>query len=436
MAEQVLMPQLGESVTEGTIGQWLKHPGDRVEKYESLLEVLTDKVNAEVPSPAAGTVVKLLVEEGTTVPIGTPICELDTGSGEGAVAADKPAAPAAEEAPTAAPAAAPTAVSTPAPAAAAAAPASRDGVRYSPAVRRLAAEHHVDPAEVTGTGAGGRVTRDDVLKFVEAGAKAPAPAQAPAPAGAPAAPAPAASVAVGAPAQIEDGDTLEPVSQVRRVIAERMVRSKQTVPHAWLMVEADVTGLVALRAQHKDAFRAREGVPLTYLPFMLRAVVRALKAVPIMNAQWNGSEIVVKKRVNVGIAAATERGLVVPVIHDADEKNVIGLAKAAQDLTQRARNGRLKLEDLSGGTFTVDNTGAVGTVLTYPIINAPEVGIVTMESIVKRPVVMPGDAIAVRSMVNLCLSFDHRVVDGAEAALFVNTVKKELEALTPSSSID
>lgn len=427
MAEQVLMPQLGESVTEGTIGQWLKHPGDKVEKYESLLEVLTDKVNAEVPSPAAGTVVKLLVEEGTTVPIGTPICELDTGSGEvaAAVPAEKPAA-----------SAEPAAPAVKAPVGAVKAAPSRDGVRYSPAVRRLAAEHQVDPDDVTGTGAGGRVTRDDVLKFAESGAKAPAAPPKPAPAATPTAPAAAASVAAGAPAQIEDGDTLEPVSQVRRVIAERMVRSKQTVPHAWLMVEADVTGLVALRAQHKDAFRAREGVPLTYLPFMLRAVVRALKAVPVMNAQWNGDQIVMKKRVNIGIAAATERGLVVPVVHDADEKNVIGLAKAAQDLTQRARNGRLKLEDLSGGTFTLDNTGAVGTVLTYPIINAPEVGIVTMESIVKRPVVMPGDAIAVRSMVNLCLSFDHRVVDGAEAALFVNTVKKELEALTPASSID
>ena len=424
MAEQVLMPQLGESVTEGTIGQWLKHPGDKVEKYESLLEVLTDKVNAEVPSPAAGTVVKLLVEEGTTVPIGTPICELDTGSGEAAESApaDKPAV-----------SAEPTAAAVEAPAAAPKAAPSRDGVRYSPAVRRLAAEHQVDPDAVTGTGAGGRVTRDDVLKFAESGAKPPAAAPQPA---MPVVPAAGAAVAAGAPAQIEDGDTLEPVSQVRRVIAERMVRSKQTVPHAWLMVEADVTGLVALRAQHKDAFRAREGVPLTYLPFMLRAVVRALKAVPIMNAQWNGDQIVMKKRVNIGVAAATERGLVVPVVHDADEKNVIGLAKAAQDLTQRARNGRLKLEDLSGGTFTLDNTGAVGTVLTYPIINAPEVGIVTMESIVKRPVVMPGDAIAVRSMVNLCLSFDHRVVDGAEAALFVNTVKKELEALTPSSNID
>lgn len=426
MAEQVLMPQLGESVTEGTIGQWLKHPGDHVDKYESLLEVLTDKVNAEVPAPVAGTVVKLLVEEGATVPIGTPICELDTGSGDNAApaaaaeGAKAQAAPAAEE-----PAA-------PAPAAAKAAPA-REGTRYSPAVRRLAAEHHVDPAAVVGTGAGGRVTRGDVLKFAETGAKAPAAAPARAPE--PSAPA-SAALAAGAPANIEDGDTLEPVSQVRRVIAERMVRSKQTVPHAWLMVEADVTGLVALRARHKDAFRERQGVPLTYLPFMMRAVVRALEAVPIMNAQWSGDQIVMKRRVNVGIAAATPRGLVVPVVHDADEKNVVGLAKATQDLTQRARSGRLKLEDLSGGTFTVDNTGAVGTVLTYPIINAPEVGIVTMESIVKRPVVMPGDAIAVRSMVNLCLSFDHRVVDGAEAALFVNTVKKELEALTPQSPID
>jgi len=433
MAEQVLMPQLGESVTEGTIGTWLKHPGDRVEKYESLLEVLTDKVNAEVPSPAAGTVVKLLVEEGTTVPIGTPICELDTGEGEGAGAEAAPAAEAAVASASAQPA--PTEV-------AAAPPAAREGTRYSPAVRRLASQHQVNPDEVPGTGAGGRVTRDDVLKFVAergqapvAAAAAPAPTPQPTPVAKAAEPAPKAAMLEGAPANVEDGDELVPVSQVRRVIAERMVRSKQTVPHAWLMVEADVTGLVQLRAQHKDAFRAREGVPLTYLPFMLQAVVKALKAVPVMNAQWNGDQIVMKHRVNIGIAAATDRGLVVPVIRDADEKNVVGLAKAAQDLTQRARSGRLKMEDLGGGTFTVDNTGAVGTVLTYPIINAPEVGIVTMESIVKRPVVMANDALVIRSMVNLCLSFDHRVVDGAEAALFVNTVKKNLEALSPDSSI-
>jgi 2-oxoisovalerate dehydrogenase E2 component (dihydrolipoyl transacylase) len=438
--QKVLMPQLGESVTEGTIGQWLKKPGDAVEEYESLVEVLTDKVNAEVPSPATGIVRTLLVEEGQTVPVGAPIAELEV---EGGAAEPEAAAPEA---------AAPEPAPAPAPAPAAEAPAAprRPGVRYSPAVRRLAAEHGIDPGDVPGTGAGGRVTRNDVLRFVEAGGKAapgpaqpaaaPTPSAAPAPA-APAAPLPpaeparpAAVAVTGAPAVVEDEDQLVPVSQIRRVIAERMVRSKQTVPHAWLMVEADVTGLVALRERHKEAFRAREGVSLTFLPFMLRSVAEALRAVPVMNAQWNGDTIVLKKRVNIGIAVATDRGLVVPVVRDADQLNVVGLAHKTQDLTRRARQGKLTLDDLSGGTFTVDNTGAVGTVLTYPIINAPEAGIITMESIVKRPVVV-GDAIAIRSMVNLCLSFDHRVVDGAEAALFVNTVKKSLEALGPDSPL-
>jgi 2-oxoisovalerate dehydrogenase E2 component (dihydrolipoyl transacylase) len=438
--QKVLMPQLGESVTEGTIGQWLKKPGDAVEEYESLVEVLTDKVNAEVPSPATGIVRTLLVEEGQTVPVGAPIAELEVEGG----AAEAETAAAEAVAPEAAPAPAP------APAAEAAPAPRRPGVRYSPAVRRLAAEHGIDPGDVPGTGAGGRVTRNDVLRFVEEGGKAaPAtvqPATAPTPSAAPAPAAPAAplppteparppAVAVtGAPAVVEDEDQLVPVSQIRRVIAERMVRSKQTVPHAWLMVEADVTGLVALRERHKEAFRAREGVSLTFLPFMLRSVAEALRAVPVMNAQWNGDTIVLKKRVNIGIAVATDRGLVVPVVRDADQLNVVGLAHKTQDLTRRARQGKLTLDDLSGGTFTVDNTGAVGTVLTYPIINAPEAGIITMESIVKRPVVV-GDAIAIRSMVNLCLSFDHRVVDGAEAALFVNTVKKSLEALGPDSPL-
>jgi 2-oxoisovalerate dehydrogenase E2 component (dihydrolipoyl transacylase) len=436
--QKVLMPQLGESVTEGTIGQWLKKPGDTVEEYESLVEVLTDKVNAEVPSPATGIVRTLLVEEGQTVPVGAPIAELEV---EGAGAEPEAAAP---EAP-AAPPEAPTAPSAPAaPAAQAAAPPRRPGIRYSPAVRRLAAEHGIDPGDVPGTGAGGRVTRNDVMRFVEAGGTAapataapvaPAVTPAPTPATVPAEPVrPAAVAMAGAPAVVDEEDQLVPVSQIRRVIAERMVRSKQTVPHAWLMVEADVTGLVALRERHKEAFRAREGVSLTFLPFMLRSVAEALRAVPVMNAQWNGDTIVLKKRVNIGIAVATERGLVVPVVRDADQLNVVGLAHKTQDLTRRARQGKLTMDDLSGGTFTVDNTGAVGTVLTYPIINAPEAGIITMESIVKRPVVV-GDAIAIRSMVNLCLSFDHRVVDGAEAALFVNTVKKALEALGPDSPL-
>lgn len=415
--EVVQMPQLGESVTEGTIGQWLKKVGDSVEKYESLLEVLTDKVNAEVPAPITGKVTKLLVEEGATVPIGTPICEIEVeGGGSGEV----------EEAPLTEPEPAqvqeaPAATATP----------SEGRGRYSPAVRRLAEEHGIDPGSVSGTGAHGRVTRNDILKEAEAQPESK-PAR-PAPTSTPKVAEPAMAVA-SAPAVIEDGDTVEPLSSVRRVIAERMVRSKQTVPHAWLMVEVDVTGLVALRNRLKEEFKAREGVSLTYLPFMLRATVEGLRSVPEMNRQWNGDSIVQKRRINIGMAAATDRGLIVPVIKDADQKNIVGLAKATQDLVNRSRAGRLTMHDLSGGTFTVDNTGAVGTVLTYPVINAPEAGIVTMESIVKRPVVV-GDMIAVRSMVNICLSFDHRVVDGAEAGRFLAVVKRHLESIGPETSL-
>ncbi len=430
--EVVTMPQLGESVTEGTIGLWLKNVGDEVEKYESLLEVTTDKVNAEVPSPVTGKVAKILVDPGATVPIGTPICEIEVVGSEGGEAAPE-TSPQPES--SAAPAEAPRAV--------AAAPAPEGRGRYSPAVRRLAEEHGIDPAQVAGTGAGGRVTRNDILKAVdekpatrETAPAAAAPAAPSAP-GAPAkanAPAPAAFTVESAPAVIDDGDTVEPLAPVRKVIAERMVRSKQTVPHAWLMVEVDVTGLTELRDRLKEDFKAREGMSLTYVPFMMRAVVEALRAVPEMNSQWNGDSIVHKKRINIGMAAATDRGLIVPVVKDADQKNIIGLAKATQDLVKRARAGRLTMDDLTGGTFTLDNTGAVGTVLTYPVINAPEVGIVTLESIVKRPVVI-GNMIAIRSMVNVCLSFDHRVVDGAEAGKFLQVIRQNLESIGPDTSI-
>lgn len=421
--EVVSMPQLGESVTEGTIGQWLKNVGDPIEKYEALLEVTTDKVNAEVPAPVTGTVTKILVDPGQTVPIGTPICEIEV-EGTGSESAESPQTPA-EEAQTVEAQTAPQA-------APAAAPQEGRG-RYSPAVRRLAEEHGINPAQVNGTGAGGRVTRNDILQAVDHQGAAPAaktarPAQA-------AQSAQTASFALAsAPAVIDDGDTLEPLAPVRKVIAERMVRSKQTVPHAWLMVEVDVTGLVELRGRLKNEFKAREGVSLTYVPFMMRAIVEGLRAVPEMNSQWNGDSIVMKKRVNLGMAAATDRGLIVPVVKDADQKNIVGLAKASQDLVQRSRAGRLTMDDLSGGTFTLDNTGAVGTVLTYPVINAPEVGIVTMESIVKRPVVI-GNTIGIRDMVNVCLSFDHRVVDGAEAGKFLQVIKKHLEGIGPDTSI-
>ena len=419
--EVVSMPQLGESVTEGTIGQWLKNVGDPIEKYEALLEVTTDKVNAEVPAPVTGTVTKILVDPGQTVPIGTPICEIEV-EGTGSESAEAPQTSAEE---------AQTVEAQTAPAAPAAAPQEGRG-RYSPAVRRLAEEHGIDPARVNGTGAGGRVTRHDILQAVDHKGAAPAKTAQPAQA---APSAPAASFALeSAPAVIDDGDTLEPLAPVRKVIAERMVRSKQTVPHAWLMVEVDVTGLVELRGRLKNEFKAREGVSLTYVPFMMRAIVEGLRAVPEMNSQWNGDSIVIKKRINLGMAAATDRGLIVPVVKDADQKNIVGLAKASQDLVQRSRAGRLTMDDLSGGTFTLDNTGAVGTVLTYPVINAPEVGIVTMESIVKRPVVI-GNTIGIRDMVNVCLSFDHRVVDGAEAGKFLQVIKKHLEGIGPDTSI-
>ncbi|MCL6561577.1 MAG: 2-oxo acid dehydrogenase subunit E2 [Firmicutes bacterium] len=429
MVEKVLMPQLGESVTEGTIGQWLKNVGDSVEKYESLLEILTDKVNAEVPSPASGVLARILVQAGETVPVGTPIAEIEVAGEAAEVAPQAEPAPAAPSPPAAV-------VDAPA---APAHPGPTERGRYSPAVRRLAQEHGIDPSRIAGSGAGGRVTRNDVLKAVaERTAPPTAPPAPTAPsapvAGAPEPPREVAGVAPVPAGPVEPGDRVEPLSNIRRVIAQRMTQAKATVPHAWIMVEVDVSGLVALRERWKAKFREEEGFNLTYLPFMLRATVEGLKAVPQLNAQWNGDSIIYKKRINLGMAAATDRGLVVPVIRDADQKNLVGLAHAVHDLTERARSGRLKLEDLSGGTFTVDNTGAVGTMLTYAVINPPEVGIVTMESIVKRPVVV-GDAIAIRSMVNLCLSFDHRVVDGADAARFLNVLKRHLESLGPDSSI-
>jgi 2-oxoisovalerate dehydrogenase E2 component (dihydrolipoyl transacylase) len=428
----VVMPQLGESVTEGTVGQWLKKVGDSVEEYESLLEVLTDKVNAEVPSPVGGTMSRILVDEGAVVAVGTPICEIAV-EGEAAESASEPEA----EAPKADAVAAPSPSAPEAPAKATSDAAQRtaeDGRgRYSPAVRRLASEHGIDPGELTGTGSGGRVTRNDVIKAMEQEPpKSAASSQSPPRERAEEATTGAAMA--GAPALIEDGDDVQPLSSVRRVIAERMVRSKMTVPHAWLMVEIDVTGLVALRTRLKEDFKAQEGVSLTYLPFMLKAVSGALRQVPVVNAQWNNDSIVMKKRINLGIAMATERGLIVPVVKDADRLSIVGLAQATQDLAKRARSGRLTMDDLSQGTFTVDNTGAVGTVLTYPIINAPEAAIVTMESIVKRPVVV-GEMIAIRSMMNCCISFDHRVVDGAEAAQFLGVLKKSLEAYTVDSAL-
>jgi len=460
MSVIIELPHVGESVVEGTIGKWLKKPGDTVKRYEPLVEIITDKVTMEVPSPVEGSLVRVLAEEGETLPMGAPIAEVATAdSPEGAepetasievgTASAGPESPgttghllknvtpvgptggAAVEiseptgAPDPAPAPSPAATAAPAPAATApAAPAGQ--TRLSPAVRRLAQEHSVDVSRIQGTGLGGRITRDDILKFVESGA-ASAPAAAPAPAG-----------QLQGETTADGQETHITVTPVRRMIAEAMVRSVTEIPHAWSTVEVDVSGLVALRASVRGEFEQKQGGSLTYLPFVMKAVVEALKEVPTMNATWAGDKIIVKHNVNLGLAVAAPDGLIVPVLHNADQLSIAGLAAAANDLAGRARTKKLTLTDVQGGTFTLNNTGALGSNASGPIINYPEAGIMTFETIQKRAVVIPaesGDAIAIRSMMNICLSFDHRINDGAEASGFLSAVKNRLQAMAPGMSI-
>ena len=424
---------MGESVVEGTIGKWLKQPGDRIERFEPLVEVVTDKVTMEVPSPVAGSLLRILAQEGQTVPMGAPIAEVETS--EAASPSPRPTGGAA------APALQPAATTTgylvkdvrpvgptgggpgeealpedPKPV-----PQTLGGTtRTSPVVRRLAQEHGIDLAHVPGTGQGGRITREDVLRYLEA-PPTPATAAVSAP---PPAPGPAA----------RPEEEYVPLTPVRRMIAEAMVRSASQIPHAWSTVEADVTGLVALRARIRASFEEREGVELTYLPFMIKAVVDSLKEHPTLNATWGGDKIILKKRINLGIAVAAPHGLVVPVIHNADLVSIAGLARAARDLITRARQNKLTLPDVQGGTFTLNNTGALGSIVSQPIINYPQAAILTTEAIQKRAVVRD-DAIAIRSMMNLCLSFDHRINDGAAVSAFLQAVKRRLEAMGPDTAI-
>jgi 2-oxoisovalerate dehydrogenase E2 component (dihydrolipoyl transacylase) len=419
MPTTITMPQLGETVTEGTVAQWLKRVGDSVEKYEAFVEVSTDKVNAEVPSPVSGTIRELIVKEGETVPTGAPIAIIDE---VGAAAAAAPA-------------------HTPAPTEAVAArhgasngkrsePAANGGVRVSPAVRRLAREHHIDYSTVSGSGQHGRVTANDILAAAKAGPSAAAAALINADNAEYVAPSRAPALArTAAPVP---GDLI-PLTQARKLIAQRMRESKQTAPHAWTMVEVDVTSLWKWRAREKDAFEAANGVKLTLLPFFMRAVVESLAQFPLMNASFTDEGIRVHKSVNLGIAAAVEGNLVVPVVRNADQLAIKGLALAAGALIEKARRGRLGADDLAGGTFTVNNTGANGSVLSAPILVPGQAGIVTMEAVVKRPVVRDDDAIAIRSMMNVCLSLDHRVIDGAVASGFLVDLKRRLEAMGTSS---
>lgn len=430
------MPQLGETVTEGTVGRWLKKVGDQVDKYEPLLEVETDKVASEIPSPFAGTLTSILAQEGTTVPVGAPICEIG-GATNGGSSSTSNAAPSATASPSPAAAGGSSQASSSSAGSSSAGLISSggNGVRYSPAVRKLAREHRIDLGAVSGTGRGGRVTARDVSAHVGSGAAA-AERYSPsaqvasasiAPPRAPAAPAPAPMPV--APAG--DEDTVVRLSQMRKTIAERMVLSTSTIPHAWCMMEADVTELSRWRDKEKAAFKAREGVNLTYLPIVVSAVCRAIREVPAVNSTWAGDHIIMRKHVNVGIAIDVEEGLVVPVVRDADRYSLAGLAQAINELVDKARKRRLTLADLSDGTITVDNTGALGNVASVPIINPPQAAIITMEAVVKRPWVV-NDAIAIRSIMNLCLCIDHRVLDGAAASRFLGSVKAQLESFQPA----
>ncbi|MFI5291421.1 MAG: dihydrolipoamide acetyltransferase family protein [Candidatus Limnocylindrales bacterium] len=465
---KVTMPQLGESVAEGTIGRWLKQVGDHVDKYEPIVEVVTDKVNAEVPSPFEGTLSAILVQEGETVANDTEIAVID-GAGEaptatsGAATASAPAVSAAPEAPAieapAATAPAPTAATAPSPAvtggngATSQGPAGSDERpgsageyegRVTPAVRRLAREHEIDLAQVPGTGHAGRVTREDVLAYIErarTGARQPAPASPPAqtaPSASASAPSSASAPATMTPAPpAAAADSLKPMTQMRKAIAAQMTRALQ-VPHAYTTIEVDMSAVVRHREANKRAYQEREGVGLSYVAFVTKATVEALRRHPDMNGHWTDEGLWRRKAINVGIAVAVDDGLVVPVIKDADGLSIHGLNRAINDLADRARTNRLRLDDIQGGTFTVDNTGWTGSNLTMPIINVPEIAIVTMEAIVKRPVVIEtpdGDVIGVRSMMNMVLAIDHRATDGAQAGAFLKTVRQWLESVSADTSI-
>ncbi|ETT44223.1 MULTISPECIES: dihydrolipoamide acetyltransferase family protein [unclassified Paenibacillus] len=473
----VIMPQLAESLVSATIGKWLKQPGDSIEQYEPICELITDKVNAELPATVDGTLVELLAEEGQTVSVGEIIARIAVaGSAAPAAAAPSPAASGDAPAPAAAPAAASgtapqaahAAARPPVPAAAydAAAPMRS---RYSPAVQSLAAEHGINLAAVPGTGLGGRITRKDVLTFLTSGAAAvqpPAPAVAPAaapvPDTAPAAAVPAAQQPVLQPVpdalqpvrnsglhlsespkiptiEIEGGrgsssEYLIDVTPIRNTIATRMRQSVSEIPHAWTMIEVDVTNLVVLRNKLKDEFKRKEGINLTYLAFLMKAVVSAIKDYPIMNSVWAVDKIIVKRDINISLAVGTEDSVMTPVIKKADQKNVAGLAREIDELALKTRERKLRLDDTQGGTFTVNNTGSFGSILSYPIINYPQAAILTFESIVKRPVVI-NDMIAVRSMANICLSLDHRILDGVISGRFLQRVKDNVEGYTPETKL-
>lgn len=454
----VIMPQLAESLVSATIGKWLKKPGDPVEQYEPLCELITDKVNAELPSTIDGIMGELLAEEGEIVNVGEVICRIAEPMAASTTAQGIATSAASESSHKAATQSVP-----------AAGAGETMRARYSPAVQTLAAEHNIDLTAVPGTGMGGRITRKDVLTFLENGgaanthqakvsSKAESFAGQQIPPFTPQPPQDMSQAEVRKTSEplrhsglhlsespriptieVEGGrgsssEYLIDVTPIRNTIATRMRQSVSEIPHAWTMIEVDVTNLVALRNKHKDEFKRKEGINLTYLAFLMKAVVSAIKDYPIMNSVWAVDKIIVKRDINISLAVGTEDSVMTPVIKKADQKNVAGLAREIDELALKTREGKLRLEDMQGGTFTVNNTGSFGSILSYPIINYPQAAILTFESIVKRPVVI-NDMIGVRSMANICLSLDHRILDGVICGRFLQRVKDNIEGYTPDTKL-
>ena len=439
---RVVMPQLGESVHEGTISKWLVKPGDKVVEFEPMLEVDTDKVNAEVPAPVSGILREILAKEGDTVQAGAEIAVVETGDGAAGLPAPSAQGPQ-QVAPAPAPkteapkvkeeeivttreevATKPLKAAEVLPARGEVAPKPPEGRsseehRYSPGVQMAASELKVDLSQVTGTGLGGRVTRKDVENFATRPKAAPR---------APAAPPPLA------PAKAAEGDEVVQLTRVRRLIAENMTRSKQTIPHAWQTQEVDMSGVVANRSANKGAFQKQEGFSLTYLPYVMAAAISSLREHREVNATFNETELIIHRDINLGISVGMEDTLLVPVVRHADSLSIAGLARAVNDLATRARNKQLKADDLTGGTFTVNNSGTFGTLFSYSVINPGQAGILTMEAIVERPVAVQG-LIGIKPMMYLCFSFDHRVLDGLQAARFLTSCRKWLEVVTLESPV-
>ena len=452
MSFDIKMPHVGESVTEAVIGKWLKQPGDRIEKYEPIVEVVTDKVAMEVPAPASGELTKIIAHEGETIAMGSVIAMMTADYATPVQGETAPVQASLQQAPVQ-PAVSPVTSSSPAglriartdrvgamitganvgptggafqdtslgtlPGAGQAQPERPDTTgpaitRLSPVVQKLLDQHRIDPSRIHGTGVGGRITRSDVQRYIDESA--------------------ASSASVPGPA----GKLIKP-SPVRRMIADHMTHSFSEIPHAWSAVEVDVSGIVACRAANRERVQATHGVNLTYLPFTLAVTASALRSNPLLNSSWTNEGIMQHDGVNVGIAVAGKDGLVVPVVRDADSRSVLELARELSGLVERARVGKLSLNDVSGGTFTLNNTGALGSVWGGAIINHPQAAILTTEAIVKRPVVVTrdcGDTVQIRPMMNICLSFDHRVIDGAEASEFLQAVKRGLEQVSENTPLE